>query len=74
VLDIDDLFDDPHLTAVDLMPIVEHPHLGEYRTIRHPVSYDTMSTELRHHAPIPGEHTAEIFRDLGWPEDRVQAL
>jgi crotonobetainyl-CoA:carnitine CoA-transferase CaiB-like acyl-CoA transferase len=74
VLDIDDLFDDEHLTAVDLMPIVEHPHLGQYRTIRHPVSYDTMSTELRHHAPIPGEHTAEIFRELGWPEDRIQAL
>jgi crotonobetainyl-CoA:carnitine CoA-transferase CaiB-like acyl-CoA transferase len=74
VLDIDDLFDDVHLTAVDLMPIVEHPHLGQYRTIRHPVSYDTMSTELRHHAPIPGEHTTEIFRELGWSEDRIQAL
>ncbi len=74
VLDINDLFADEHLTAVDLMPIVEHPHLGQYRTIRHPVSYDTMSTELRHHAPIPGEHTAEVFRELGWPEDRIQTL
>lgn len=74
VLDIAELFDDEHLNAVDLMPIVEHPHLGDYRSIRHPVSYDTMSTELRHHAPIPGEHTAEVFRELGWSDDRIGDL
>lgn len=74
VLDIADLLDDEHLNAVDLMPVVEHPHLGKYRTVRQPVSYDTMATELRHHAPIPGEHTAEVFRDLGWSEGRVDDL
>ena len=73
VLDIADLFDDEHLAAVDLMPIVEHPHLGEYRTIRHPVNYDTMSTELRHHAPLPGEHTVEVFRELGWTDEQIRA-
>ena len=74
VLDIDELFDDEHLVAVDLMPIVEHPVLGDYRSIRHPVSYDTMSTELRHHAPVPGEHTSEVLRELGWSDDQITAL
>ncbi len=74
VLDIADLFDDEHLKAVDLMPIVEHPQLGEYRTIKHPVSYDTMSTELRRHAPVPGEHTAEVLRELGWSDSRINNL
>jgi len=74
VLDIDGLFDDEHLAAVDLIPILEHPQLGAYRSIRHPVSYDTISTELRHHAPVPGEHTAEVMAELGWNDDRIGTL
>lgn len=74
VLDMADLFDDEHLAAVDLIPTERHPHLGDYRSIRHPVSYDTMSTELRHHAPNPGEHTAEVLRELGWTDERIDGL
>ena len=74
MLDIADLFDDEHLQAVELMPVVEHPRAGPYHTIRHPVGYDTMSTEIRHHAPIPGEHTREVLRDLGWTDDRISEL
>ena len=74
VLDIADLADDEHLQAVDLMPVVDHPHAGPYRSIRHPVSYDSMSTAIRHHAPVPGEHTAEVLRELGWDDDRIAGV
>jgi len=74
VLDIEELLDDEHLQAVNLMPVVEHPVAGPYRTVRQPVSYDTMSTEIRHHAPVPGEHTAEVFAELGWDPDRIAGL
>ena len=30
--------------------------------------------ELRHHAPLLGEHTAEVLRDAGMSEARVAAL
>mgnify|MGYP006082008249 CR=1 FL=1 len=74
VLNLEDLLDDPHLKAVDLMPIVEHPSVGKYRTVRDPVKYEKLSTELRRHAPIPGEHTAEIMRELGWSDEQIKAL
>ena len=74
VLDIADVFDDEHLQAVDLIPTVEHPHAGPYRSVRNPISFDTISTELRHHAPVPGEHTAEILAELGWSADRIEAI
>ncbi len=70
VLDVADLVDDPHLDAVGLFQPAEHPHLGPYRSVANPVRYDTLSTELRHHAPLPGEHTDEILADLGWSEER----
>lgn len=71
VLDLADLLDDPHLDAVELFQPAEHPHLGPYRSVRNPVVYDTMSTRLRHHAPLPGEHTAEVLGPLGWDDDRL---
>lgn len=74
VLDIADLFDDEHITAVDLIPVLDHPVAGAYRSVRHPVSYDTMSTEVRRHAPVPGEHTDEILTELGWPAERIAAM
>ncbi len=74
VLDIADVFDDEHLQAVDLIPTVEHPVAGPYRSVRNPISFDTISTELRHHAPVPGEHTAEILTELGWNKARIDAL
>jgi crotonobetainyl-CoA:carnitine CoA-transferase CaiB-like acyl-CoA transferase len=74
VLDLVDLIDDVHVQAVDLIPVVEHPTEGRYRHVRDPVTYDTMSTELRHHAVAPGTHTAEIFRDLGWTDEAIAGL
>ena len=74
VLDLEDLLDDPHLKAVDLMPIVEHPSVGTYRTVRDPVKYEKLSTALRRHAPIPGEHTEEIMGELGWSDEQIKSL
>ncbi len=74
VLDLEDLLNDPHLTAVGMMTVVGHPTEGPYRTVRDPVSYDTLSTALRRHAPVPGEHTEEIMRELGWSNEAIELL
>ena len=74
VLDIEDLPSDPHLKAVDLLPIVNHPTEGQYQSVRDPVSYDTLSTGLRRHAPVPGQHTVEIMSELGWSDEEIERL
>ncbi len=74
VLDLEDLIEDPHLDAVQMMPLVVHPSEGPYRTVRDPVSYDTLSTELRRHAPIPGEHTEAVMTELGWSDEQIAKL
>ncbi len=72
VLGLEDLVHDPHLEAVDFMTVTEHPSEGKYRSVRDPVTYDGLSTQLRRHAPIPGEHTAEVLGELGWEEDEIK--
>ncbi len=74
VLGLEDLVHDPHLEAVDFMTVTEHPTEGKYRSVGDPVTYDGLSTALRRHAPIPGEHTTEVLTELGWDEADIRAL
>lgn len=74
VMDLAHAHEDPHLVAVDLLPVVDHPTEGPYRQVRDSVRYDTMATGLRRHAPNPGEHTAEVLAELGWDRSRIDAL
>ncbi len=74
VLGFDDLMVDPHLEAVQLMSVSDHPIEGPYRSVRDPVEYDSLDTGLRMHAPVPGEHTREVMRELAWGDDDIQAL
>ncbi len=74
VLDITDLETDPHMQSVGLFQTTTHPVEGPYRTVRDPVSYDGMSTSLKRHAPVPGEHTSEVMRELGWTDEQIDSL
>jgi crotonobetainyl-CoA:carnitine CoA-transferase CaiB-like acyl-CoA transferase len=70
VLKVEQIAEDPHVRAVDLMPICEHPSEGSYRAIRQPVRFGAAPFRLRRHAPGFGEHTAEVLREVGLaPED-----
>ena len=62
-----DVFDDPHVRAVELFSVVEHPVGGNYRAVRRPVNYGAAPFELRRHAPALGEHTEEVLAELGLP-------
>ena len=74
VLALDDLKDDPHVQAVGMLRIAEHPTEGKYREIKSPVNFSATPYELRHHAPRLGEHTAEVLREAGLSEEDVAAL
>lgn len=65
VLDLPELFDDEHLQAVDLFPVVEHPTEGPYRSVRDPIEYSATPTALRRHATRPGADTDAVLRELG---------
>jgi crotonobetainyl-CoA:carnitine CoA-transferase CaiB-like acyl-CoA transferase len=65
VLTVEDMPHDPHLRAVDLMPIREHPSEGPYYALRQPMRFGAAPYQLRHHAPALGEHTAEVLAEVG---------
>jgi crotonobetainyl-CoA:carnitine CoA-transferase CaiB-like acyl-CoA transferase len=59
---IEDLFNDPHLTAVGFFEDMQHPTEGTVTVCRHPVKYSRTPASIRRLAPNLGEHTAEVLK------------
>lgn len=70
-----DIFRDPHFSARQMLPEVEQP--GSARPVAVPgvpVKLSKTPGQVRHRAPLLGEHTREILTELGVPDTRIDAL
>lgn len=74
VLGLEALQDDPHIRAVELFSIQDHPSEGKYRAVRNPLGFSGASTKLRRHAPRLGEHSFEVLQEAGLSRDDVEGL
>ncbi len=68
------LMNDPQLQAVDFFQTMDHPSEGRVRMMRVASRWSDADLSIRHHAPRPGEHSAEILREAGFQEDRIESL
>jgi CoA:oxalate CoA-transferase len=74
VNDYQQVFDDPHMRAREVVAEVEHPRMGRQKTVRNPVRFDRDGPDVFRPAPLLGEHSVEILRDLGYDRQRIEAL
>lgn len=65
---------DPHLAAVDLITVADHPTEGPYRYVRDGPRLGRTPMGLRRHAPRLGQHTREILTEIGYDPSTVDAL
>ncbi|HVK81016.1 MAG TPA: CoA transferase [Verrucomicrobiae bacterium] len=68
------LTDDPHLAAVDFFESAEHPSEGALQITAPPVRWSRTPAANTRHAPILGEHSAEILTEAGFVSDAIAAL
>src|SRR5690606_23235260 len=62
---------DRHLQDVGFFQLTEHPTEGLIRQMSMPSSWSGAQFPDPRPAPSLGEHTEEVLRDAGVPEDRV---
>lgn len=64
----------PHLKAVGLFQDVEHPTEGTIRQARPPARFSASPAEVRRPAPLLGEHTREVLREVGYAPAEIDSL
>lgn len=61
----------PQVQASGILVESEHPHAGRLRQARNAAVFEGAPMEIRHGAPLLGEHTAEVLAELGYTESQV---
>jgi formyl-CoA transferase len=72
---VEDMFDHPQVLAQGLVVDHAHPALGGYRALSGPVHIDSGAPGgAERRAPMQGEHTLEVLRELGCTDAEIEQL
>jgi crotonobetainyl-CoA:carnitine CoA-transferase CaiB-like acyl-CoA transferase len=71
---IDETFGDPWLAANRFFEQYEHPQFGTITGVRGFADYDRTTGGFVRQAPLLGEHSREVLRDIGIEASRIEKL
>jgi len=75
VMDVCEMFEDPHAQARDMIPTVEHARLGPVRTLGLPIKLSETPGKVASGAPLFGQHTHEVLGEYGFdPNERKKLI
>jgi formyl-CoA transferase len=73
ILSMKEIADDPWLRQSGTVVEVDHPKRGKHLTVGNPIKLSDSPTEVTR-APLLGEHTDEVLRELGYSTSDVELL
>lgn len=71
---IDNLVDEPHLSAVDFFERHEHPSEGGYLSTRPPIKFEKSPASIRRDPPALGADNREVLAEAGLSAQEIDAL
>ncbi|MDP5349700.1 MAG: CoA transferase, partial [Paracoccaceae bacterium] len=72
--DILQMHDDPQTRAREMVLTLDHPRAGKVDTLGHPVKFSRTPASITRAAPVLGQHSREILREIGLDTARIEAL
>jgi crotonobetainyl-CoA:carnitine CoA-transferase CaiB-like acyl-CoA transferase len=74
VYEFDEVFTDPQVQHLGLVADIEQPGYGRARMLAFPVRASATPAAIRRPAPLLGEHTAEVLREIGLADAEIDRL
>jgi crotonobetainyl-CoA:carnitine CoA-transferase CaiB-like acyl-CoA transferase len=74
VLALHEVVADDQAEAMGMFPTIEHPELGEYRTVRSPLRIRGVDTTPSSPSPAVGQHSRSVLRDAGLADADIDRL
>jgi crotonobetainyl-CoA:carnitine CoA-transferase CaiB-like acyl-CoA transferase len=68
-----EVFADPQAQHQQMMQEIDHPTLGKVKQVGIPIKLSDTPGEIRMLPPKPGQHTAEILKQLGFDAQKIEA-
>ncbi len=69
-----EIANDPQMAATDVFVEVDHPRYGIFCTVNSPLTIEGSDKVKPRPAPGLGEHTRQILKDMGYPEEKIREL
>ena len=71
---VEDMFDHPQVAAEGMLASFEHPGVGRYRGMAHPVRFGDGPPPAPFAPPQLGQHSREILAGLGYSDEEIERL
>jgi crotonobetainyl-CoA:carnitine CoA-transferase CaiB-like acyl-CoA transferase len=74
VLTVQQMAADPQVVAREMIVETDHKVAGWTRALGLPVKFSATPGNVRYPAPVYGQHTADVLREIGFSEEQIVAM
>jgi len=69
-----EFFNDEQVKAMEMNELINHPVIGPAYVTGIPINFDQTPGKIQRGAPMLGEHTQEVLKEIGYDDEKIDKL